>query len=108
MKIKIVLCHRNPQRTFKIFGIYFPVCSRCTGIYLGIFFYMILFYLFPVRYNLSTIIISTLLIIPTFIDGLSQLYLQRESNNLIRFSTGLIGGIGLGIIVTMPKVFLSN
>lgn len=106
MKFKIVLCHRNPERTFKIFGRYFPVCSRCTGIYLAIFFYLILLYVFPVQYNLNIIVLALILVIPTFLDGLTQLYLQRESTNLIRFSTGLLCGIGLGIITTSPKLLI--
>jgi len=32
---KFYICHRLHERTFKIGKWYFPVCSRCTGIYLG-------------------------------------------------------------------------
>jgi len=47
-----------------------------------------------------------LLIIPTFMDGFTQLINIRKSNNNLRFFTGLIGGIGLGILVKSLKVFL--
>ena len=40
-----------------------------------------------------------LLLIPTGIDGFTQLMDLRESNNNIRFITGLIGGISLIIFM---------
>jgi uncharacterized membrane protein len=46
------------------------------------------------------------MIIPTFIDGTTQLFGFRESNNLLRFSTGLIGGIGLAILVKAIKMLI--
>ena len=30
-----VVCHQLPDRSFHISGIQFPVCARCTGLYLG-------------------------------------------------------------------------
>lgn len=46
------------------------------------------------------------MIIPTFIDGLTQLLGYRESNNKIRFFTGLAAGFGLGVLVKAFKFFL--
>ena len=57
-------------------------------------------------YNLILLIFATLLIIPTAIDGLTQLFEYRESNNVLRFITGLIGGIGIGIIVKAIKWYI--
>ena len=37
--------------------------------------------------------------IPTAIDGFTQLFEFRESNNALRFITGLIGGLGLIIFL---------
>ena len=45
------------------------------------------------------LIISTILLIPAAIDGLTQLYGLRQSNNTLRFITGFIGGIGLIIFL---------
>ena len=51
------------------------------------------FFLFDlIKFNLGVTII---LILPTIIDGLAQAYLYRESNNLIRVTSGLLAGIGL-------------
>jgi uncharacterized membrane protein len=47
----ISFCHRLPERTFKIREHYFPVCSRCTGIYLGGFSYFIYVYFYYVDYS---------------------------------------------------------
>jgi uncharacterized membrane protein len=40
-------------------------------------------------------IVSIILILPTLIDGLTQAYLNRESTNFLRFSTGILAGIGM-------------
>ena len=80
-----LICHRNPERTFNIRGYYFPICSRCMGLYLGAllgFIYLNQVYIF---YTFNYIIISVLMIIPTFIDGITQLFGFRESNNTLRF-----------------------
>lgn len=100
------ICHRKPERTFKIREHYFPVCSRCTGFYIGAFSYFIYVYFNFVEYTTQLIFIAFLMIIPTFIDGTTQLSGFRESNNLIRFCTGLIGGIGLAILIKALKYFI--
>lgn len=103
---KVFICHRLPERTFKIRNHYFPVCSRCTGIYIGAFSYYIFVYFVYVQYNITVILAAVLMIIPTFSDGLTQFFGFRESNNTLRFFTGLIAGIGLGILVKSIKWIL--
>lgn len=97
------ICHRIPERTFNIRGYYFPVCSRCTGLYIGVFSCFIFIKLFYIYYSLNFILFSVLLIIPTLIDGFTQFFGFRESNNLIRFLTGLIAGVGLVILINTIK-----
>lgn len=94
-----LICHRRPDRSFFIRGHQFPVCSRCTGIYLSIFIYVIYAYYIPIHYTLYHVIIAILLIIPCAIDGTTQLFYIRESNNTLRFITGFLAGIG-GMILT--------
>jgi len=97
------ICHRIPERTFQIKGHYFPVCSRCTGIYLGAFSYFIYAFFFYIDYNFILILSGFLMVIPTTIDGLTQLFSSRESSNILRFATGLFAGIGFAILLKAFK-----
>jgi len=45
--------------------------------------------------------ITLALIIPTFIDGLTQAYCKRESNNSLRLITGIASGVGQMSLVAM-------
>ncbi len=97
------ICHRIPDRTFDIRGHYFPVCARCTGFYIGAFSYYIYVYFVYVQYTTILIIFAILMTIPTVLDGVTQLIGSRDSNNILRLLTGLIGGIGLAIIIKAIK-----
>lgn len=98
-----LFCHRNPERTFKLGNYHFPVCSRCTGLYIGAFSFFIFTSLFYIDYALYFILVSVLMIIPTFIDGITQFFGLRESNNILRFLTGLIAGVGLVVLINTIK-----
>ncbi|HBT85919.1 MAG TPA: hypothetical protein DEF85_09545 [Clostridiaceae bacterium] len=100
---KIPICHRLPDRTFNIRGHYLPVCSRCTGFYIGAFSYFIYVYFYYVQYTSSLIILAILMLLPAFLDGFTQLLNFRISNNTLRLFTGLIGGVGLAILVKALK-----
>jgi uncharacterized membrane protein len=95
-----IICHGIPERSFKIKGHQFPVCARCTGIYLGSFSYIGLVLIFNWGFNLTIFILGLLMIIPTFVDGFTQYLNLRESNNTLRFISGVIGGVGLAIVIT--------
>jgi uncharacterized membrane protein len=100
---KRFICHRIPERTFNIRGQYFPVCSRCTGFYIAAFSYFIFVYFIYGQYTAILIIIAIMMIIPTFLDGFTQFLGTRESSNMLRFLTGLIGGVGLAILIKAIK-----
>ena len=100
------ICHRIPDRTFKVGKYYFPVCARCTGIYISAFSYFILAMFVPIVYSMELIILATLFIIPTAIDGISQLLNKRNSNNYLRFITGLFAGLGLAILAKAIKFII--
>ena len=104
-KIKFIHCHRKPDRTFKIRGNYFPICIRCTGIYVGTIFAFLFHYFVKMEYNLNIFLISLCLMIPMITDVATQVSKWRDGRNSIRFVTGLIGGVGYGIIILM--LFLS-
>lgn len=89
-KIQLVDCHRMPSRSFFFRKKQFPVCARCTGIYLGYFLMIPILWFYQIG-----IILSVALILPTMIDGLTQAYLNRESTNFLRCTTGILAGIGM-------------
>ena len=86
----LYLCHRREDRSFKIHGHFFPVCARCTGIFVG---FALALLLISRGYIVSTYY-AIAFIVPLLIDGLSQNFGQRESTNLIRLITGISFGIG--------------
>ncbi|MDQ3194145.1 MAG: DUF2085 domain-containing protein, partial [Bacteroidota bacterium] len=88
--IQLVTCHKMPGRSFFFRGKQFPICARCTGMYLGYLSFP--FFTFDIiQISLAVTLVLTL---PTFLDGLTQAYLNRESNNLLRLITGIMSGIG--------------
>ncbi len=96
-QLHFTFCHRRPDRSFFYKGKQFPVCARCTGIHVGYltfpFFLFGLFYL-NIWWTLA-------LIAPTNIDGLTQAFCNRESNNPLRFITGVMAGVGTMSIVSL-------
>lgn len=97
--LKFVFCHRRPDRTFKFKDKYFPVCARCTGIYIGVFFMFLLNYFIDLNYDTDLLLLSIILMFPMIVDGVTQLLRWRESYNLLRIATGLPFGIGYGLIL---------
>ena len=96
-KVTYVSCHRKPERSFFWKGKQFPVCARCTGIHIGYLAFP-LFLFGIIRFNWW---IAILLMAPTIIDGLTQAYFNRESNNILRVTTGLMAGIGAMSLVSL-------
>lgn len=99
MKLFKLICHCRPDRSFFINNHQFPVCARCTGIYISALLYVLL-YLFFISfrflvYSNNYIIIPILCIIPCFIDGITQYTGLRESTNFIRVFTGFLAGFNI-------------
>lgn len=101
-----LICHRIPERSFFIKGHQFPVCARCTGFYISLIIYFIYTYFNFVNYNISLLIFAVILLMPTLFDGITQYLEIQESNNTRRFFTGILGGLGLGIILKAIKWFI--
>lgn len=77
------------ERSFNYKGYQFPVCARCTGIFIGQII-GIIFMVFGLKLNLFW---SVLFMLPMIIDGTIQLIKIKESNNIRRVITGFIAGI---------------
>ena len=97
IKIQLVFCHRKPERSFFWKGRQFPICARCTGIHIG----YLTFPLFLLQIFTLHIGWTLLLILPTCIDGWTQAFFNRDSNNLLRVTTGLMAGVGLMSLVAI-------
>jgi len=94
--LQFTSCHRLPERSFFWKGKQFPVCARCTGIHVG---YISLFVYVIGTFSLD-FWLSLALVAPTTIDGLTQAYMNRESTNFLRFTTGILFGIGMMSLVS--------
>ena len=106
MNIFNIICHRKPERSFFISGHQFPVCARCTGFYITLILYFVYTYFFFVDYSPFLIMLAVILLVPAILDGATQLFSLHESNNTLRFTTGLLGGLGLGILIKALKYFI--
>jgi uncharacterized membrane protein len=93
------MCHQLPMRSFFIKGVQQAVCARDIGIYLGLIAGTVFF----IRkgagsYGSKRFFLLTLL--PLALDGVTQTILHlRESNNLLRVTTGLAFGFGLCLFI---------
>lgn len=108
MKFKLVFCHRIPERTFKIGNRYFPVCVRCTGIYLGMIFFLVISFNIKLQYGVESLFIGLLMNFPAFLDGFTQISEDRISNNGLRFFTGLLSGIGVVLVIQTILIIILN
>lgn len=89
---KLFRCHQLSDRSFHIRGFQFPLCARCTGIFLGLVFVgPLMCVLLPIN-----MYISISLVFLMFIDGFTQLKGWRNSNNYLRLLTGL--GFGYAVV----------
>ena len=93
-------CHRLESRCLKINGKPMRVCARCFSILLG--YLCIPFLLF---FNIP-IYVGILFQIPMLLDGFTQMYKVRTSNNYLRVITGLISGFGLSVCIVACAKFI--
>ncbi|MGA9174239.1 MAG: DUF2085 domain-containing protein [Thermoactinomyces sp.] len=97
-----VPCHRRPDRCLRIKGKPMPICARCFSILLGYWLIPVFFFL-PVRLPWYLGVLSQ---IPMLVDGFTQKWGWRESNNLLRVITGLLSGSGLALLAVAGTQFL--
>ena len=94
-------CHQREDRSFKIKGWQFPICSRCTGILVGQLL-GILIYIFQFRIPFY---ISCIFLLIMFLDWYIQYKKIRESTNIRRFITGTLAGIAQ-VAIFIELIFL--
>ena len=94
-------CHQLPERSFFWHGYQFPVCARCTGVFLS----------FPVaiwlvQKNKCSIKMACLLSEIMLIDWSLQFLQIKESNNTRRLITGCLGGLGVHTLYFRTMKFI--
>lgn len=107
------VCHQIPSHSFQIGTEPFPICSRCTGMYLGVFSGVVILLtqrqrlIIPSKWQFS---FFALLIVAWVIDGGNSFFVNTlgrvalyQPANLLRFLTGF--GMGLCIAVTIFFLF---
>jgi len=107
------VCHQIPSHSFMMGTISFPLCSRCMGMYLGVFIGVGVLFAkgknsgFP---PLKILAIFGLLITAWLVDGLNSFFngvlgkiLLYTPNNNLRLITGF--GMGLCIATTIHILF---
>ena len=84
-------CHQLPERSFRIRSYTFPVCARCTGVFLGQVSAVV-----ACVFGLSVSPLPSLFLLSVMgIDWSIQRVGWVESTNLRRLISGLCGGFGL-------------
>jgi uncharacterized membrane protein len=100
------VCHQIPARSFFIDNQSFAVCSRCFGIYFGLFGGFILYPLLrPIQESEPLARFWLFLaMIPMLIDWSLSFFEIWENNHLSRFLTGLILGTACAIFLVPALV----
>lgn len=93
-KIGLAFCHRRKDRSIKLSRFTFPLCARCTGIWLG--FATGLLLRFAGLH--MPLVFAVTFILPLMVDGLTQRSGFRESNNVLRLLTGILFGIAINML----------
>lgn len=105
------LCHRLTERSFTIYGRQFPLCARCTGMYLGVFLVFTTLLLagrarwgelprLPIMLTLFGFIgimgIDGINSYSHFFPNAPHLY---EPRNWLRLVTGIGAGLAMGLLL---------
>ena len=88
-RIGFAICHREEDRCIKLFGHTSFLCARCTGILIGFVLALFICYLPFLNITLPWLI-SVGLMAPLIVDGSTQFIGLRESNNILRFISGIL------------------
>lgn len=88
---RIAFCHRIEEHCIKIGKYTSLLCARCTGIVIGAGLAVVLLLL-----NVTLPLYALgLICLPLLIDGFTQFFGLRKSNNPLRFVSGVLFAIGI-------------
>jgi uncharacterized membrane protein len=101
-----MICHQIPERSFHIFEHKFGVCSRCFGVYFGLFAG---FAIYPMLRSVDVIepfprfwLFGAM--IPIGVDWSLTMFGVWENTFVTRFVTGLILGIACAVFIVPALV----
>ena len=99
------LCHQLPERSYSIAGHKFAVCSRCTGLYAGFVFTLLLYPLIRSLKTTATPPRSLLVFaaIPLVIDFSVTFFGFWENTHTSRLLTGALLG-SVAVFYVMPGI----
>lgn len=95
-------CHRKPGRSFTAGKLQSIMCTRCNAIYIG--FLLSFLYLLASGAAFSStmrLVYVAALLLPTALDGFSQLLGFRESSNELRIASGYLIGIAISVLASV-------
>jgi len=99
-----LFCHQLPDRSPQFEGAIFPLCFRCTGLYLSVITSFMCLTLDGGRRRIPEVrsaVALSLLIVPLFVDGWANLLGLWSSPGWVRALTGV--GVGLVLpVFLMP------
>lgn len=94
-------CHQRQDRSFFIRGRQVPLCSRCTGIFVGVLAAPL--FVSHIHWTLATGLLSAF-----FADATTQYCGLRSSNNGLRFATGIGFSVAFLSLVVGVQGWLLN
>lgn len=93
-KIGFAFCHRRKDRSLKMLGYTFPLCARCTGLWLGFGMGLV----FRILGLHMPLVFAIAFMLPLIIDGFTQFFRFGESNSPLRLLTGILFGIAVNML----------
>ena len=96
-----LICHKQPLRCFEVGEKTLPLCTRCTGIYVGFLIAYLFLWIISakkriLRLSKNVIIVSLLMLFVFITDSLFSFKGILDLGNNIKFFIGLLGGASLG------------
>ncbi len=91
-------CHQIASRSYFLNGNQVPFCSRDVGIFAGLALGMAVAIFTRFRITVLAFLIGVL---PLALDGTLQLVTSYESNNPVRFVTGILAGAAVSLLISL-------
>jgi len=88
------ICHQRPTDCFWFFGQPMALCTRCTGGYLGVSLAAVLFTALISRVPRAHVYAASITI---FMLAVIEAIVHLSSDNIWRFASGLVGGVGASL-----------